>query len=234
MTISKLSSVLCALAVGATCFTIRAEDNPAQAAARIALAKQLFEENGQQSTNAPVPNAPSVPEATTSQASAQAAADAQARQAADRKLADQQAAQAAAAAKLAKAQAKAQKEAAAAKAKTDKAAAAKAKQAAADAKARQTADQKLAGQPTTAAAANSGAKARAAAPASQTMAAPQPAPVNWNNYEGADSLKPIAAPALPISASKADRLAALLSKYKADQLTPEEYHQQRAAILAEP
>jgi hypothetical protein len=47
-------------------------------------------------------------------------------------------------------------------------------------------------------------------------------------------MKPIAAPPLPISASKQDRLAALLQKYQADQITPDEYHSQRAAILAEP
>ena len=47
-------------------------------------------------------------------------------------------------------------------------------------------------------------------------------------------MKPIAAPPLPINASKQDRLAALLQKYQADQITPDEYHSQRAAILAEP
>jgi hypothetical protein len=47
-------------------------------------------------------------------------------------------------------------------------------------------------------------------------------------------LKQIPAPPLPINAAKADRLAALLGKYQADQISPEEYHTQRAAILAEP
>jgi hypothetical protein len=56
-----------------------------------------------------------------------------------------------------------------------------------------------------------------------------------NAVNGQDlGMKPIAAPALPISASKDARLQALLQKYEADQITPEEYHQQRAAILAEP
>jgi len=45
---------------------------------------------------------------------------------------------------------------------------------------------------------------------------------------------PIVAPALPISMTKEQRLQALLAKYKADQINPEEYHKQRAAILAEP
>ena len=47
-------------------------------------------------------------------------------------------------------------------------------------------------------------------------------------------LSPIIVPALPISASKEEQLKALLAKYQADQITPEEYHKQRAAILAAP
>ena len=46
--------------------------------------------------------------------------------------------------------------------------------------------------------------------------------------------QPIVAPALPIALSKEQKLNALLSSYKADQLTPQQYHEQRAAILAEP
>ncbi|MDD5139111.1 MAG: hypothetical protein PHY43_02490 [Verrucomicrobiales bacterium] len=45
---------------------------------------------------------------------------------------------------------------------------------------------------------------------------------------------PIVAPALPISMTKEQRLQALLMLYKADQITPEQYHTRRAAILAEP
>jgi hypothetical protein len=45
---------------------------------------------------------------------------------------------------------------------------------------------------------------------------------------------PIVAPGLPISMTKEQRLQALLARYKADQITPEQYHTQRAAILAEP
>lgn len=45
---------------------------------------------------------------------------------------------------------------------------------------------------------------------------------------------PIVAPALPISATKEQRLQGLLMLYKGDQITPEQYHTQRAAILAEP
>ncbi len=45
---------------------------------------------------------------------------------------------------------------------------------------------------------------------------------------------PIVAPPLPISATKEQQLDALLAQYKADLISPEEYHKQRAAILAEP
>jgi hypothetical protein len=47
-------------------------------------------------------------------------------------------------------------------------------------------------------------------------------------------LKPIEVLALPISAAKEAQLRALLAKYKADQITPEEYQKQRAEILAQP
>jgi hypothetical protein len=43
-----------------------------------------------------------------------------------------------------------------------------------------------------------------------------------------------AAPPPSVSADKEQRLQELLRKYRADQITPEEYHQQRAKILAEP
>ncbi len=38
----------------------------------------------------------------------------------------------------------------------------------------------------------------------------------------------------PLSAAKAARMAELLQRYKEDQITPQEYHKQRAAILTEP
>jgi hypothetical protein len=51
-----------------------------------------------------------------------------------------------------------------------------------------------------------------------------------------ESKKPSTTPAppLPISALKEQQLQELLRKYKADEITPAEYHAQRAAILAEP
>jgi hypothetical protein len=45
---------------------------------------------------------------------------------------------------------------------------------------------------------------------------------------------PIQAPPPTVSADKQLRLVELLRKYKAEELTPEEYHQQRAKIMAEP
>jgi hypothetical protein len=44
---------------------------------------------------------------------------------------------------------------------------------------------------------------------------------------------PMAAPALPITATKEQKLDALLQQYKADAITPQQYHEQRAKILAE-
>ncbi len=43
----------------------------------------------------------------------------------------------------------------------------------------------------------------------------------------------IEAPASPLPVTKQDRLAELLGRYKADQVTAQDYHAQRAAILAE-
>jgi hypothetical protein len=48
------------------------------------------------------------------------------------------------------------------------------------------------------------------------------------------TVQALEAPPLPISADKGQRLQELLKKYKADQLTPEQYQKERAKILAEP
>ena len=47
-------------------------------------------------------------------------------------------------------------------------------------------------------------------------------------------LKPIVAPPLPISATQQAQLQALLEKYEADAITPEQYQAERAKILAQP
>lgn len=62
----------------------------------------------------------------------------------------------------------------------------------------------------------------------------KPPQMNANAGKGAATFTPLQAPPLPISADKQRRLADLLTKYQADQLTPQQYHQQRAKILAEP
>jgi hypothetical protein len=56
----------------------------------------------------------------------------------------------------------------------------------------------------------------------------------------APATKPVAptpimtAPAMPIPMTKEQKLQQLNAKYKADQISPKEYHEQRAAILSEP
>jgi hypothetical protein len=65
----------------------------------------------------------------------------------------------------------------------------------------------------------------------QTAATPTAAPA---------AAEPAAAPAADVATppalqgSKAERLQQLLSQYKADQIAAQEYHEKRAAILAEP
>ena len=46
--------------------------------------------------------------------------------------------------------------------------------------------------------------------------------------------KPLVAPASPFNAAKEAQLAELLQKYRADQITPEQYHAERAKILGTP
>jgi SWI/SNF-related matrix-associated actin-dependent regulator 1 of chromatin subfamily A len=89
------------------------------------------------------------------------------------------------------------------------------------------------------AAAQAKAVADAAAQKSADQAAAQvkaaEAAANAAYYPGKElGFKPIQTPASPISTEKQAQLDALLVKYQADQVTPEEYHQQRAAILAQP
>ena len=48
----------------------------------------------------------------------------------------------------------------------------------------------------------------------------------------ASNFPPMQPPDLPITGDKNQKLADLLQKYKADQITPEEYHSERAKILA--
>lgn len=216
MIISKLTLVLCALAIGALCLTVRAEDNPAQAAARMALAKQQFEQNAQPATNAPAPAAKPTPPVKSKKARA------------EKPVAAPQPKPAA------------QAPAVVARPAPEPAPASRGDNSA-QAAARMALGQQL-GMPTTPSpvANNTGVTTPESTPAAKPVPAPPvllytPTSPDNNNYVGQDiGLKPIVAPGLPINTSKQARLQALLERYKADQITPEEYHKQRAAILAEP
>ncbi len=48
------------------------------------------------------------------------------------------------------------------------------------------------------------------------------------------AFQPLEAPPLPISNDKQQRLKELLRKYKADEISPEQYHLERAKILSAP
>ena len=70
----------------------------------------------------------------------------------------------------------------------------------------------------------------AAAPGPGQPAAAKPAPTAKN----APAFQPLPVPVLPLSGDKQQKLAELLRKYRADEITPEQYHTERAKILAEP
>ena len=74
------------------------------------------------------------------------------------------------------------------------------------------------------------------APAAPTPAKPaaQPPPGKPASVGAAQALSPIEAPPPAVPAAKEQRLQELLRKYRADEITAEEYHKQRAKILAEP
>ncbi len=48
------------------------------------------------------------------------------------------------------------------------------------------------------------------------------------------SLPALSGPPSPLSATKQQKLDALLQQYRMDQLTPQQYHEERAKVLAEP
>jgi len=73
--------------------------------------------------------------------------------------------------------------------------------------------------------------ARSAAAAQPTVTEP---PTEASPQPGATGFKPIVAPPSALSGSKEARLAELTRRYKADQITPEEYHTERAKLIAEP
>ena len=62
----------------------------------------------------------------------------------------------------------------------------------------------------------------------------KPSPANAGYAGKTLGFKPIEGPPPPVSAQKEAELQALLARYMANQITPEEYQKGRAAILAEP
>jgi hypothetical protein len=62
---------------------------------------------------------------------------------------------------------------------------------------------------------------------------PQPKP-EPKPPKNPSSLEELTTPPSPLSPEKQQSLQALLERYKADEITPEEYHAQRAKILAGP
>jgi len=72
----------------------------------------------------------------------------------------------------------------------------------------------------------------AASPKPQQIAKnPENPPSKPPKHQTSLALPPIEAPPLPISAEKKQQLDALLTRYKADQITPDQYQAERAKIL---
>ena len=78
------------------------------------------------------------------------------------------------------------------------------------------------------------AEAKAQETAGKPLAQPKAGEAMKKPAKAASAFTPIQVPPPAVSADKQTRLAELLRKYKADALTPEEYHKQRAKILSEP
>ncbi|MGA9453378.1 MAG: hypothetical protein WBW41_18785 [Verrucomicrobiia bacterium] len=231
MQISKLIPAVCAAAVCASFIAARAQDNPAQAAARAALMEKMNELEAQPAQPAPPPivvtpagarqvqpgqptNAVAVP---TPAVHAQPAVPATE----TKSMPGTEAAQPAPATSDAEAQAKAKAALEQKMSEMNKENWATPAVAPAAPAVPQT-------QPVTI------SPVKPAPPAVKPAVMSPPSQINAN-YPGKElGLKPIVAPPLPISAAKEARLQALLEQYKADQITPKEYHDQRAAILAEP
>ncbi|HWC59750.1 MAG TPA: hypothetical protein VHC44_08655 [Verrucomicrobiae bacterium] len=73
-------------------------------------------------------------------------------------------------------------------------------------------------------------------PALPEQPTPAPTPVMSQNEPAQPtiSLPALTGPPSPLSPAKQQKLDELLQQYRADQLTPQQYHEQRAKILAEP
>jgi colicin import membrane protein len=220
MKISNLSCALCILAFGTMIYSVRAGDNEAQAAARAAL-EAKFQSLSPAPAAKPATSVAPVSPNSAAQKQANIAMEAEAEAA----KAEQDAARLAADAQ-AKMQAATEAEA---KAKNQAAVAAQAREKAI--KARQEAEQAMAAADV-GSQINTVAKNQAGAQA-QTQAKAQP-PRQSAAMAGLNSpgLKPITAPALPVSAAKQSQLDVLLDLYKADRLSPAAYQKQRSLILS--
>jgi hypothetical protein len=86
------------------------------------------------------------------------------------------------------------------------------------------------------------AKPHAAAQPTMATASPQPQPVQKpvvpkpqkHPADGKMEFRPLEGPSSGLSASKQQQLSELLRKYRSDEISPEEYHSQRAKVLGEP
>jgi len=78
------------------------------------------------------------------------------------------------------------------------------------------------------------AQAKARAALLQQMGTPAPAATVATAAPAKSSPAKPAAAKTPVMSSKEQKLQELLNCYKADMVTPQEYHEQRAAILAQP
>ncbi len=117
--------------------------------------------------------------------------------------------------------------------KAEQAEAAKARKAQAEAAQKAKAEAQAAARAT--ASANARANAATAKPAKAVTAAkPVKKTKPAAKVEAAVSLTPLEGPASNLPATKEMALQTLLEQYKADKISSEEYHQQRAKILAEP
>jgi len=70
--------------------------------------------------------------------------------------------------------------------------------------------------------------------ARRSPASAKPAKRQAPTFQPAQPFQTLQGPPLPISADKQSKLADLLRKYQADLVTPSQYHEARAKILAEP
>jgi hypothetical protein len=216
MQFSKFMPLVCAAAFCAGFICARAEDNPAQAAARAALEEKMRELDAQDATNAEAPavNAGSSGAATAQPSQSATSAPAETQPSANIENTPPPI--------VVTSSGVVQDQPAAKSSDTDAQSAAKA-----------ALDKKM--QDLNIQDASTNAAAVPTLSNNLTVQTP-PAPAqSAANYPGKElGLQAIEAPAPPVSQDKLAQLQALLARYMADQVSPEEYHKQRAAILAAP